>query len=90
MLDPELFRRRVIRPVIRRLDLRSPMAERLLLGTAMTESGLRHLRQVRGPACGLYQIEPATHRDLATNWLPRRRPPRPGRLLEGALQHRGR
>ncbi len=71
MLDPEQFRRLVIRPVVRRLGLWSPAAERLLLGTALTESGLRHLHQVRGPARGLYQVEPATLRDLYTNWLPR-------------------
>ncbi len=72
MLDPQQFRRRVIRPVIRRLGLWSPAAERLLLGTALTESGLRYLHQVRGPACGLYQIEPATLHDIYRNWLPRR------------------
>ncbi len=72
MLDPGQFRRLVIRPVVRRLGLWSPAAERLLLGTALTESGLRRLRQVRGPARGLYQIEPATLRDLYANWLPRR------------------
>ncbi len=72
MLDPQQFRRLVIRPAVRRLGLWSPAAERLLLGTALTESGLRHLRQVKGPACGLYQIEPATLRDLYANWLPRR------------------
>lgn len=71
MLDPEQFRRLVIRPVVRRLGLWSPAAERLLLGTALTESGLRQLHQVRGPARGLYQVEPATLRDLYTNWLPR-------------------
>lgn len=72
MLDPQQFRRLVIRPVVRRLGLWSPAAERLLLGTALTESGLRRLHQVRGPARGLYQIEPATLRDLYANWLPRR------------------
>lgn len=71
MLDPEQFRRLVIRPAVRRLGLWSPAAERLLLGTALTESGLRHLHQVGGPARGLYQIEPATLRDLIANWLPR-------------------
>jgi hypothetical protein len=71
MLDPNQFRRLVIRPVVRRLGLWSPAAERLLLGTALAESGLRQLHQVRGPARGLYQIEPATLRDLHANWLPR-------------------
>ena len=81
MLDPQQFRRLVIRPVVRRLGLGSPAAERLLLGTALTESGLRHLHQVRGPARGLYQIEPATLRDLYANWLPRR-----PKLAEGLRQ----
>lgn len=72
MLDPGQFRRRVIRPALRRLGLWSPAAERLLLGTALAESGLRRLHQIRGPARGLYQIEPATLGDLYANWLPRR------------------
>ncbi len=71
MLDPHQFHGLVIRPAVRCLGLGSPAAERLLLGTALTESGLRHLRQVRGPARGLYQVEPATLRDLYANWLPR-------------------
>ena len=75
MLNPQHVLELVIRPTLEFLDLASPSAERLLLGTAITESRLRHLRQFGGgPALGLYQIEPATHRDLFENFLdyPRR------------------
>ena len=51
----------VIRPALRALDLWSPAAEDLVLGTAAQESGLAYLRQIGGgPALGLWQIEPAT------------------------------
>ncbi len=69
MLDPGQFRRLVIRPALQAIGLCSPAAERLLLGTALTESGLRHLHQVDGPALGIFQIEPATHADVWANYL---------------------
>lgn len=50
-----------------RLDGKVPRA--LLLGTAMVESDLKHLQQIGGPAMGLWQVEPATHDDIWTNWL---------------------
>lgn len=37
----------------------------LLLGTAAVESSLTHLRQIGGPARGLWQIEGATEKDHA-------------------------
>lgn len=70
MLAPEEFLSGAIRPALARLRLGGAAAERLLLGTALTESGLVHLRQSGGgPARGLYQIEPATHRDLWRHYL---------------------
>ena len=45
-------------------------AEKLLLGTALHESGgLQYVKQVNGPALGFFQMEPATLRDLLNNWL---------------------
>lgn len=42
----------------------APTAARwLLLGTAAVESALVHVRQIRGPARGFWQIEPATEHD---------------------------
>ncbi len=70
MLNPQDFRVHVIRPALRRLALKGAAAEALLLGTALTESGLSALVQRRGgPALGLYQIEPRTHADLWRNYL---------------------
>ncbi len=42
----------------------------LLLGTALAESNLTHVKQMGGgPALGYFQIEPATHDDIWKNWL---------------------
>ena len=60
----------VIRPALEKLSLWSLSAEELVLGTAVVESGLTYLKQHGdGPALGLWQVEPATHDDLYTNFL---------------------
>ena len=60
----------VIRPALKKLKLWSLSAEELVLGTAVVESGLTYLKQHGdGPALGLWQVEPATHDDLYTNFL---------------------
>ena len=70
MIDPAQLRALVVRPTLHAIRLYSPAAEDLLIGTAVQESGLRHLRQMGdGPARGLWQIEPATHRDVWENYL---------------------
>lgn len=64
------FRRTIVRPVLDYLALASPAAENLLVGTAAVESGLRRLTQAGGgPGAGVYQIEPATHKDAWDNYL---------------------
>ena len=71
------LRQYVIRPALHYLNLWSEAAEDLLLGTAAVETGMGYrLKQVKGPALGIYQMEPATHLDLWLHWLvpsPRRR-----------------
>lgn len=64
MMDIGQFRDLVVRPSLAALKIRSPAAERLLLGTAVQESGLRYLAQINGPAIGVFQMEPATHDDI--------------------------
>ena len=45
-------------------------AEALIMGTAAQESRLKYLRQLgNGPALGLFQMEPATHDDIWSNYL---------------------
>lgn len=63
----------VIRPTLESINMWSPEAEILLLGTAATESKMGHyLHQVSGPALGIYQMEPATYYDIDENYLAHR------------------
>lgn len=70
MVNPKQVLERVIRPVLSTLGLGSPAAEQLLLGTMAQESlmGL-YIKQVSGPALGIYQMEPTTHDDIWENFL---------------------
>lgn len=70
MLDPRQLLDEVIAPVLTRLDADSVAARKLMLGTALAESGLRHIRQLGGgPALGLWQMEPKTHEDIWQSFL---------------------
>lgn len=69
-LDFAQLRHYVVQPTLRELDLWSPAAEALLLGTAAQESRGRWLVQLGGgPARGIFQMEPATHSDIYENFL---------------------
>lgn len=60
----------VILPALKPLGLWSMAAENLLVGTAAHESnGGEYLHQIKGPALGIYQIEPLTHFDIWENFL---------------------
>ena len=66
----EQFARLVVRPALETLELWSPAAERLVLGTALTESNLDYIEQLGGgPALGYFQMEPATADDIWKNYL---------------------
>lgn len=70
MISPDQFRTEIVRPVLQGLGLHSDAAENLLMGTAAHESKLVYLRQVGGgPARGLYQIEPATAKDIVGRYI---------------------
>lgn len=85
-LDATQLARYIIRPTLEYIGWRSPASERLVLGTAITESRLRFIRQLgSGPALGIYQMEPATFRDINANYL-RYRPE--GALIEDLRDHR--
>lgn len=64
----------VIRPTLAALDMDTQAAEVLLLGTAIVESGASHLMQVKGPAIGIFQMEPATFKDCFDNYINYRPP----------------
>jgi hypothetical protein len=59
----------VVRPTLQYIELWSHGAENLVLGTALVESKAEYIHQVRGPALGLWQMEPATHDDIWDNYL---------------------
>lgn len=70
MLNVVHFRDLIIRPTLKHLGLESEAAVELLLGTAIQESSLTYLTQLgSGPAKGLFQMEPATHDDIWSNYL---------------------
>ncbi len=69
-IDPRDLRKYVIAPALAALSLDGDAAEELMLGTALQESGAgRRLAQVKGPALGIWQMEPATHADIWQNFL---------------------
>jgi hypothetical protein len=71
MLNPNHTRTMVVRPALRAIGMWSDVAEDLVLGTGIQESGLRALSQVpTGPARGLWQMERATFDDLWGRFLP--------------------
>ena len=69
-MDSKQFVDEVLNPTLHELDLYSPEAELLLLGTALIESRLEYVKQRGGgPALSFYQIEPATAEDIWENYL---------------------
>ena len=69
-LDPLQLVVHVMRPTLEYLGWYSKAAEQLVLGTAITESRLRYLKQIGGgPALGIYQMEPNTFKDIIANYL---------------------
>ncbi|MGB0361364.1 MAG: hypothetical protein ACPGEF_08165 [Endozoicomonas sp.] len=64
------LRHYVVRPALKHLDMWSPFAENLLLGTAARESGLGfHLKMPNQHALGIYQISPRMHRKIWDQFL---------------------
>ena len=78
MITPADFLDQVIKPTLEHLAQASPRlnsvsAQQLLLGTAMVESNLEHVRQLgNGPALSVFQIEPVTAKDMYTRFLANR------------------
>ncbi len=70
MFDSSQFRKLIIEPVLSKLQLYSKDAEELLVFTCAAESlGGRFLVQEKGPALGIYQIEPNTYTDIWVNYI---------------------
>lgn len=64
----------IIEPTLRAIEMYSPQAVNLLVGTMAHESRLGYyFVQVNGPALGPYQIEPFTHDDRVNNYIVHRK-----------------
>lgn len=63
-MDVEAFRVDLVRPALKVAGLWSEAAENLLVGTALVESGLKHVVQIKsGAALSFMQIEKPTYLD---------------------------
>lgn len=66
-MDCRQLKEIVIVPALTALGLNTPSAVNLLLGTAAVESQMgKYIKQIKGPALGIYQMEPRTYLDI---WL---------------------
>lgn len=69
-IDAKQFKLYIIVPTLAKLGLYSDSAVNLLLGTCAQESQMgTYLKQINGPALGIYQEEPASHDDVWDNYL---------------------
>lgn len=70
MLNVNQLRELIIKPALIDLVLFSEDALELLVFTCAIESnGGEYIKQVGGPALGIYQMEPATHIDIWQNYI---------------------
>jgi hypothetical protein len=61
---------KLIKETLQEVQLYTPEALQLLLGTAAQESHLgEYIEQIHGPAKGVFQMEPATYTDIWRNYL---------------------
>ena len=62
--------RELIEDVLREANLYSPSAVELLMLTCAVESNFgTYIKQIKGPALGVFQMEPFTHNDIWANYL---------------------
>lgn len=69
MMDKDILEHLIINS-LNKIGMNSQSAINLLLGTCATESDFgTYLKQIHGPALGIYQIEPNTEKDVWVNYL---------------------
>lgn len=64
----EQIRNLIVKPSLLSVCLHSDAAEVLVYGTGLLESNYQYLVQIKGPALGMWQMEPETHKDIK-KWL---------------------
>ena len=69
-INLEQLREYIVIPTLSNLGMYSKAAEQLVMGTITQESDGTFLKQIGGgPALGIIQMEPATHKDIWLNFL---------------------
>lgn len=73
-INAQQIRNLIVIPTLEKLGMHSESATELLLGTMATESNFgTFIKQIgKGPALGIFQMEPATHDDIRDNFLKHR------------------
>lgn len=69
MVNAHHLRHFVVKVALQHIGLYSKAAENLIMGTGAQESHLEYLKQIKGPAIGLFQMEPNTYNDIWDNYL---------------------
>lgn len=70
MINANQLRSLIIKPVLLDLMAYSDDAAELLMFTCATESdGGTYIKQIEGPALGIFQMEPATYNDIWQNYI---------------------
>lgn len=70
MINTRQLRDLVIVPTLQIMRMHSEAAVNLLLGTCAQESAMgEYIAQINGPALGIFQMEPATFRDIWQNYI---------------------
>jgi len=65
MLNVDQLRELIIKPALSKLHAYSEVASELLVFTCAVESeGGTYVKQIKGPALGIYQMEPKTYYDI--------------------------
>ena len=64
MIHGQHFIDYVLEPTLKEIEMYSIEAMLLMYATAYTESRLTHLKQLNGPALGIFQVEPKTYLDV--------------------------
>ena len=73
MFDITQFREDILTPTLEALQIREPEMNELLVFTCAVESaGGTYVKQIKGPALGIYQLEPNTFSDLWHNYILRK------------------
>ena len=70
MFNITQFRENIVNPVLHDLQMYTKeMAELIVFTCAVESNGGTYVKQIKGPALGIYQVEPSTFTDIWVNFI---------------------